>query len=101
MFIVSRHSSFNSVSLQTGQPGFDTDKGKGFFSSSLSASRLAVAHPAFCKMSVGGPFTEVKCGRELTPTKHPLSCARHQERITTTHALPQPPPWRVAGQLCF
>jgi hypothetical protein len=61
--IVSDYKMYDQGSI----PG----RGKGF-SSSLCVQTGSEAHPASCPVGIGGPFSGVKCGRNVTLTTHPL-----------------------------
>jgi hypothetical protein len=57
------------------------------------------AHPASCTMGTGS-FPEVKCGRSLLLTTHPLLAPRSwNSKVIPLHHPPPPPLWATTGHV--
>jgi hypothetical protein len=96
----SRGSSVSIVSdygLDDRAIGVRSPAGTKDFSYNLCVQTGSEAHPAYCTMGTGCPFTGANRGRGVTLTSHPHLVSRSGMSSSYTSS----PPKRLRGVLCF
>jgi hypothetical protein len=105
LLLLTRQSSSGGIvsdyGLHNRAIGVRSQAGAKDFSSNICIQTGSEAHPASCTMGTGGSFPRGKARPGRDADHSPYLVPRSRMSRSYTSSIPQAPPWRLAGLLCF